>query len=447
MPLSSPICSGSSTRPCARTRCIRATTRSTSARSRIFASRFAPCGRRRTASRLQVSDTEFSWCDVPVLSEPEKVSDSLPWTLFKDGVRELTLTRGFEGEELEKFLEDHSARAARAGSRGRHPHAAVGAGIRVSVVPLHRQFIGAGRAARSVGDAGALARASRPRPIPSRRSPKRRSAARTRTPPAAVPTKAAASTARSPRRRAPTKRRRPRRLHRRRRWAISRARSSASTRPTCAAPSLDVLLDIFELNVDAAVREEVAGHLDSMMLHLLTGLQFGNVTHLLRESGVVLERATGVSPSVRARIEVLSDRVSDPDLLGPLLAAVSDAAAPPPIEEFADFVRRLRPRALGTLFIWSAQAKNADVRRVLADAADLIAESNPDELMKLISSPDPLVAAEAVKRAAASRSEAAVPALAKVLGLDDEQLRDRRRGVARLNRDAARVLCARARAR
>jgi hypothetical protein len=53
---------------------------------------------------LQVSDTEFTWCDVIVLSEPEKVSDSLPWTLFKDGVRELTLTRGFEGEVLDKLL-------------------------------------------------------------------------------------------------------------------------------------------------------------------------------------------------------------------------------------------------------------------------------------------------------------------------------------------------------
>ena len=45
------------------------------------------------AISLQVSDTEFTWCDVTVLSEPEKVSDSLPWTLFKDGVRELTLVR------------------------------------------------------------------------------------------------------------------------------------------------------------------------------------------------------------------------------------------------------------------------------------------------------------------------------------------------------------------
>jgi len=187
--------------------------------------------------------------------------------------------------------------------------------------------------------------------------------------------------------------------------------------------ALDVLLDIFELNDDAAVRDEVVGHLDSMMLHLLSGFEFGNVAHLLRESSVALERAPGVSRSVRARIDVLSDRVSGPDMLGPLLAAVDAAPVPPDQEEFADFTRRLRPRALGTLFVWSAQARRSDMRKVLADASDLMAESNPEELVKLIASPDPLIAAEAVKRAAASRSEAAVPALAKVLSLDDVELR------------------------
>ena len=65
---------------------------------------FAAVWEETSAISLQVSDTAFTWCDVPVLSEPEKVSDSLPWTLFKDGVREITLTRGFEGDELEKLL-------------------------------------------------------------------------------------------------------------------------------------------------------------------------------------------------------------------------------------------------------------------------------------------------------------------------------------------------------
>lgn len=53
---------------------------------------------------LQVTDTELKWYGVPVNSHPEKGGDSLPWLLFKDGLRELVLFPGFEDEEMERFL-------------------------------------------------------------------------------------------------------------------------------------------------------------------------------------------------------------------------------------------------------------------------------------------------------------------------------------------------------
>lgn len=375
---------------------------------------------------LSVSDTELTWCDVAVLSEPEKVSDSLPWTLFKDGVRELTLTRGFEGEELEKLLkviplvrraQDHEddiltllweqefvflsyrfIDSASGQGAPLDPSATPGRWPAVASVSDPKEAVAAAKRKRGLGhsitgstgtesgEAGRLDRAlAAPARIDETASP--------------APATSAAPTSYLAR-------------------EIEREYATDLRRTV-----LDVLLDIFELQDDTAVREEVVGHLDSMMLHLLSGLQFGNVTHLLRESGIALERAEGVSPQLRARIEVLNDRASDPDMLGPLLAAVNAAPVPPAKDEFADFVRRLKPRALGTLFVWTAQAKNPDVRQVLANAADIIAESNPEELVKLISSQDPLIASEAVKRAAASRSEAAVPALAKVLTLHDDELR------------------------
>ena len=373
---------------------------------------------------LQVSDTGLTWCDIPVLSEPEKVSDSLPWTLFKDGVREISFTRGFEGDELEKFLkiiplvrraQDHEddiltllweqefvflayrfidnvsgqgAPLDPSATPGRWPAQASVSDTKEAVAAARQRRahgVGGGTGG-GAGEGGRLDRA-----LASAVQGEEAASATT-----SVSTAPMMYLARE----------------------IEREYATDLRRSV-----LDVLLDIFELNDDAAVREEVVGHLDSMMLHLLTGLQFGNVTHLLRESAVILERTANVPAGVRARIEVLSDRVSDPDMLGPLLAELNEAAVPPGKEEFADFVRRLRPRALGTLFVWSAQAKNADVKKILADAADLVAGSHPEELVKLISSPDPLVAAEAVKRAAASRSEAAVPALAKVLSLHDEALR------------------------
>lgn len=53
---------------------------------------------------FQVTDTQLKWHGVVVHHQPEKGGDSLPWLLFKDGLRELALYTGFEDEELEKFL-------------------------------------------------------------------------------------------------------------------------------------------------------------------------------------------------------------------------------------------------------------------------------------------------------------------------------------------------------
>jgi hypothetical protein len=375
---------------------------------------------------LQVSDTEFAWCDVTVLSEPEKVSDSLPWTLFKDGVREITFTRGFEGDELEKLLgviplvrraQDHEddiltllweqefvflsyryidnvsgqgAPLDPSATPGRWPAQASASDPREAVAEAKRRRAIARSTAGSSSDSDssdAAGRLDRALVAPAEMDLPVPVAA------AAIPTSYLAR-------------------------EIEREYAADLRHDV-----VDVLLDIFELNDDAAVREEVAGHLDAMMLHLLSGLSLGHVAHLLREAGLALERTPSASPAARASIERLSDRASDPAMLGPLFTALNAATAPPPREEFADFVRRLRPRALGTLFAWSSEAKHPEVRRVIAEAADVIAEANPEELVKLITAPDAIVAAEAVKRAAASRSEAAVPALSKVLGLGDDRLR------------------------
>jgi HEAT repeats len=378
---------------------------------------------------LQVSDTQFSWCDVPVLDEPEKVSDSLPWTLFKDGVREITFTRGFEGEELEKLL----AIIPLVRRAQDHEDDILTLLWEQEFVFLSYRFID-----NSSGQGAPLDPSATPGRWPAQAAstvsdPKEAVAnAKQRRGYGSTMTGSAASDSRRGLDRALEKGGTPPRATEMgvQAPAVSAAPTSYLAREIekeyaadLRRAVLDVLLDIFELNEDPAVRDEVVGHLDSMMLHLLTSQQFGNVTHLLRESRVALDRAKDVSSSVSARIEGLNDRVSDPDMLGPLLASVNAAAVPPATDEFTDFMERLRPRALGTLFVWSAQAKHPEVRAAIAAAADTIADANPEELVRLIGSPDPQIAGEAVTRAAASRSEAAVPALAKVLTLNDEALR------------------------
>ena len=66
---------------------------------------FVPIWSKTDELSLIVTETELRWCGKPVLVEPTKSSDSIPWICYKDGVRELKLKPGFEAEELPKLLE------------------------------------------------------------------------------------------------------------------------------------------------------------------------------------------------------------------------------------------------------------------------------------------------------------------------------------------------------
>src|SRR4029079_18711035 len=49
---------------------------------------------------LQVVETRLEWEGRTVLDEGERTSDNVAWLLYKDGIRELTMQKGFEQDEL-----------------------------------------------------------------------------------------------------------------------------------------------------------------------------------------------------------------------------------------------------------------------------------------------------------------------------------------------------------
>jgi HEAT repeat protein len=176
-----------------------------------------------------------------------------------------------------------------------------------------------------------------------------------------------------------------------------------------------VLLDIFELQGDGAVRTEVVDCVHSLMVYLLTGAHFRGVAHLLREGRSALDRATDVSPTHRNMLGELADRLSAPDALSQLLQALDDAPMLPPEAELSELFDELRPTSLGTVFLWLSRTDNDRLRALLESAAGRLAAANTAELVRLINAEEPDVSAEAIRRAGALRAQAAVTALAKVL--------------------------------
>jgi HEAT repeat protein len=184
-----------------------------------------------------------------------------------------------------------------------------------------------------------------------------------------------------------------------------------------------MLLDIFELQSDPLVREEICGILDGYILQLLSAAQFQAVAYLLREAQGAVVRARDLDATHRQRVSGLADRLSDAETLGQLLQGMDDAPELPPQADLTELFNQLRPTALRTVFAWSGRLSKPPLRQLLESAAGVLASQNTNDLVRLIGDQDRLVALEAARRAGALRTAAAVAPLAKLLADPGADLR------------------------
>ena len=381
---------------------------------------FAPVWAETDALSLSVADTKFTWSGVPVHEQPERAADSLPWTFFKDGLRELTLSPGFEGAELELLL-DIIPKVRKAVTHEddlltllweqefahltyRYVEVSSEAGVPVdpSAEP-GRWPVEPGEVLEDPRGAIDEARqaVANAQHSDEQGKPGQGGGEETKTSPGGiVKMEDFDSTL----------------------YFLDAEEVSYLRRETEREYATDLrrtvltgLLDVFELQTDPVVRQEVTQNLDALTLHLLAGRQFSNVAFLLREIGTVLERAKELSPELRERFASLPDRLSEPASLTQLLQAMDEAETLPPREDLEELFGQLRAAALGTVFGWLGTTRNSRLRVLLEGAAERLAQSNTGELVKLIASAEGSVAMEAVRRAGGLRTAAAVPALGKVL--------------------------------
>ncbi|MFL5499738.1 MAG: HEAT repeat domain-containing protein [Gemmatimonadaceae bacterium] len=183
------------------------------------------------------------------------------------------------------------------------------------------------------------------------------------------------------------------------------------------------LLDTFENQKDPTVREEICGLLDYFLLILLSTAQYRNAAYLLREAGVTAGRAPEVLEPQKQRLTQLNEIMSDPKPLGQLLQALEDSPLRAPQMELDELFGILQPRALETILSWIGRSANPQLKMLLEVAAGRLAASNSAELIRLIGSDDEAVVLEAIRRAAALKSPAAVPALGKMLTVGEPEMR------------------------
>jgi HEAT repeat protein len=138
---------------------------------------------------------------------------------------------------------------------------------------------------------------------------------------------------------------------------------------------------------------------------------------------VSLERARTLEPSQRTRLMQLPDRLSEPAALSQLLQSLDEAREIPVQEDLTALFEQLRATALSTVFSWLGRVGDPRLRAVLESAAGRLAAQNTTELVRLIGLPDHVVALEAIRRAGALRTPAAVGPLGRALQDGDPALR------------------------
>jgi hypothetical protein len=359
---------------------------------------FAPVWEHTDEISLVVTETELRWESVPVLTEGEKASDSLPWILFKDGVRELRLQNGFEHSEMVALLD--MIQRVRKGSPDEDD---------LLTMFWEQEFLYMRYRYVDVGGEGGsplevVSSEDRPRVIEQGAREELVETANN----AIVNIADFDST-----------------LYflDEKEVAYMHSEVQKEYERDLRSNVIAAMLDIYENQADLSVRSEITEQLNHMVVHLLASAQFRPVAYLLREVAQIMQRAKDLSLAQRNAMGAIPDQISEPASLAQLIQSLDEAADLPAQEDLTALFEELRPSSLVTVFSWLVKVQNVRLRTLLETAASRLASANTTELVKLIAAHDASVAIEAMRRAGSLRTAAAVPPLAKVMTDGDAAMR------------------------
>jgi len=348
---------------------------------------------------LQVIETRLEWEGRVVLDEEERTSDNIAWLLYKDGIRELKMLKGFEEQELGVFF-----------NLLQQVRKATDADDDLLTLMWEREFVTLQYRYVDLTQEGGPGVESMERTEQKEKilSPAQAEAGLESTQTSIAKMDDFDAT-----------------LYFLDDHEVEylqgeiKREFSTDLRPAVIAS----LLDTFENEKDPTVREEICGLLDYFLLILLSSAQYRNAAYLLRESGVTANRAIDVLEPQKQRLLQLGELMSDPKPLGQLLQALEDSQLRAPQHDLDELFGILQPSALETILSWIGRSSNPPLKMLLEVAAGRLASANSAELIRLIGSDDEAVVLEAIRRAAALKSPAAVPALGKMLTVGESDMR------------------------
>jgi HEAT repeats len=357
---------------------------------------------------LQIVETDIVWEEQVVYHQPTK-TDSLAWSLFKDGMRVLTLFPGVEEDEIIRFLE--IVQRART--------LAADAGDDLLTLLWEQDF--------------ALVQYHFTEFIPDTGVPAISGEGAYSQEPPSDPNAAAAENRGKVEEEAPARKSGvvdledfDSTLY----WLEeSEIRAIAEAvereyRQDLRANVLSIVFDILEQCSEEWARSEVLGTMESYLPHVLNAGDFKTVAFILRETRLLVRKPDLLTPSERDRLDSLTGRLSEPAVLQQILQSVTEAQVPPSEEDLGELFRELRPAALETALVWLPRLPaNSPIRELLSSSAARLAETSPQEVLRLLRLPDSEALPAVISLCGRLRLQAAVPGLAETLGHGDAAVR------------------------
>lgn len=178
---------------------------------------------------------------------------------------------------------------------------------------------------------------------------------------------------------------------------------------------LAILFDLVELEVDESVRAEVLTIIEEFIPYLLSAGDYHSVAYVLGQAREVLGRARVLTAEQRERLEHLPDRMSTPEAVAQLLQAVDSALVPPAPEELGRLFREIRPEALVALLGWVEQLESPEVRETVTAAIERLAREHPAALLEALAAEAPTTVVNAVRLAGRMQLTSAVAPLGQLL--------------------------------
>lgn len=355
---------------------------------------------------LTVSETAFHSGNAVVYRDEERGSAGLPWLMYRDGLRTLTLTAGFEEGELDSLLDILLASKSA-------PAEDDDLITMLWVADFHCLTYRNVELALDFDAASATERGSEDGALPERTitaaGKLEAEMPEEGPPPAFVSFNDADAT-----------------LHflssaevTRLQQDLRREYSSDPRRKVVAA-----LYDIVEGESEAAAQIEVCGILDHLLSEALVDGAFPVAAFILREARVALSRSGDrIDSEARATLGTLAARLSEADIIEQLLEAIDAGAQDTIAPLLDDLFAELRPAAMVPLLAWYGSGRTSPARAAVERAISRLGSRHTAELARLFDHHDQGVVRGAVLIAKLVPAPPLVAPLERTIGSGDTALR------------------------